>query len=128
MDRKGHAPNDAHRLAAKKMEMDRRNEIMKHFPALLSRWKGKSARLWNLSSSHPTLCIVLYGNDRTGSLEVACIDPERIEAPLRWENSDIQIGKAQNGMFKVIDQKAGVLISDCVVETKEFDKKPYQRQ
>lgn len=101
---------------------------MRHFPTLLSRWKGTSARLWVLTSSHPTLSIVLYDNDSTGSLEVACLDPERIEAPLRWENSDIQIVKAKNGMFNVIDQKAGVLISECGVEIKEFDKKSYERQ
>ena len=108
--------------------MDRRDEIMKHFPTLLSRWKGISARLWNLSSSHQALRIVLYDSDRKGCLEVLCIGPERIEAPLRRENSDIQISKAKNGMFNVIDQKAGVLISDCGVEIKEFNKKPHERQ
>ncbi len=110
------------------MEIDKRDDIMRHFPKLLSRWKGISARLWELTSSHPTLRITLYDRERDGSLEVICISPKHIKAPLRWDNSDIQVKKSQNEGFDVIDMNAGVLISECGVEIKEFDKKPHERR
>ncbi len=109
--------------------MDNRDDIMRHFPTLLARWKGASGRLWELTSSHPILRIALYDNDRSGCLEVICIDPERIEAPRHWKNADIVIEKTGgNGLFNVIDRAASVYITNCGVEVKEFSQKPHERR
>jgi len=105
---------------------DRRDEILRHFPALLNRWRGVDARLWTLSSAHPILLIVLCDHQRPGSLEIACIAPERIEAPHRWTNSNLNI-QNDGDLFRVIDEGARVLISRCGVEIKEFSNKPWER-
>ncbi len=111
------------------MTEDRRDEVLRHFPTLLARWRGVSARLWELTKSHPTLRITLCEDGRSGSLEIACLDPEHISAPLRWEDSDIHVEKAAgDGLFDVVDERARVRISSCGVEIAEFDKKPYERR
>jgi hypothetical protein len=108
------------------MQEDRRDDILRHFPTFLNRWSGVDGRLWELSSSHPILRIVIYDHDRSGSLEVLCIDPERIEAPTRWKNTNIRIEKTENG-FDVLDEGAGIRISNCGVEIKEFPTRPWER-
>ncbi len=106
--------------------MDRRDDILRHFPELLARWRGADARLWTLSSSLPTLVILLYEPERPGCLEIACIGPERIEALHHWKHSNIEVEKEAD-MFKVVDTAAHVQITRCGVEIKEHDKKPWER-
>ncbi len=105
--------------------MDRREDMMRHFPTLLARWKGANARLWNLTQSHPTLTILLTKEDAPGCLIVSCISPERIESPRYWDDAEIRVELAQN-MFVVSDDRAEVRISECGVEVKELERKPWE--
>ena len=106
--------------------MDRRDDMMRHFPTLLGRWNGGGARLMSLTYSHQTLTILLTRGDRKGCLEVACVGPERIEAPCFWNDSLIEIEKAPE-LFDVIDTTANVRISGCHVSLHEYDKEPWER-
>ncbi len=98
---------------------------MRHFPTLLGRWNGGHARLWNLTQSHPTLTILLTKEDSPGCLLIHCLSPNRIEAPRHWDDSDIQV-EMDLEMFRVVDHGARVQISECGVELKEFDRKPWE--
>ena len=107
---------------------DGRDNIMRHFPTLLKRWKGVTARLLELTVAHPTLRIVLYDQDRPGCLEVICIAPEKISAPCEWQNANLIVEKVAGagGLFNVVDREAGVEIGNCGVEIKEFPQKWYE--
>lgn len=106
--------------------MDRRTDIMRHFPRRLTRWRGSHARLWSLTSSHPTLTILLTKDGVTGGLMIVCTGPERIEAPRSWENSDIQV-ELDTRSLRLVDRGANVLISECSVELKEFDLMEWEK-
>ena len=105
--------------------MDRRADMMRHFPKLLGRWKGAHARLWNLTESHPTLTILLTKDGAAGCLLISCVSPNRIEAPRHWDNSNIQV-ELDSEMFRVIDESAQVRILDCGVAVREMEKKPWE--
>jgi len=60
------------------------NLILRHFPALLSRWKGKQARLYNLTTSHRKVQLKLSNNrykDNISHLLISMIEPPQNE----WE-------------------------------------------
>ena len=101
--------------------MDRRVDILRHFPSLLGRWRGASAELGELTSSHQTLRIFLHFPNRNGFLSVECIDPQRIEAPVTWPNAQIEITADDQDGYLVCDVAAGVRIRTGSVEVKEFD-------
>ena len=99
--------------------------MLRHFPTLLARWCGSYARLWELTSSHPTLTILLEREETPGCLVVQCLSPERIEAPRTWHDSDLRIEKAQES-FNVLDTAAGVKVLECGVILKEHPKKLWE--
>ena len=105
--------------------IDRRDDILRHFPTLLGRWQGTHARLWELSSSHPTLSILLSCDDRAGCLFIHCTSPEHIQSPRHWPHADIRVVKSAE-RFDVIDDAAAVKISNCGVEIKEHTNKPWE--
>ena len=104
--------------------MDRRADILRHFPKMLARWKGAQARLWTLTSSLPTLTILLTKPDDPGCLLIRCGSPDRIESPQHWADSDIQIELGAQ-LFCVIDKFADVRISECEVSLTEMKNKPW---
>ena len=104
---------------------DSRDERIKEFQETLERWNGSPARLWTLSSGYPTLKLILFNEESTGSLEVTCISPARIQSQHRWENSHIVVEKSDGGMFNVVDENGGLRISECGVQLKEFSERPY---
>ncbi|MEM6995084.1 MAG: hypothetical protein AAF721_31515 [Myxococcota bacterium] len=103
---------------------DRRDDILRHFETLLGRWRGARARLWELSSSHATLSILLTRDEGEGCLLIHCVSPTRIEAPRHWSHADIRVATAEE-VFDLIDDAAGVRISNCGVEVKEHPKRPW---
>lgn len=105
--------------------MDRRVDIMRHFPKRLERWKGADARLWTLTSGHPVLTILLTRPGQKGCLLISCGSPTRIESPRHWSPSDIQI-ELDTNLFKVTDRLASVLISECEVGISEQDTVPWE--
>jgi hypothetical protein len=102
--------------------------ILKSSATFLSRWKGAKAEFRELTSSHKTLRILLTREDEAGNLMIACLDPLRIQGPVRWENSDIAVSRAflpEDGTdgFLVSDAHAGVQILCGAIEVKENVKK-----
>ena len=101
--------------------MDRRTEILRHFPTLLARWRGADAQLREMTLSHRTLRLFLQSPNRNGFLLVACIDPLHIEAPVSWTNACLEITVDDRDGYFVCDSKARVGIRTGSVEVKEFD-------
>jgi hypothetical protein len=99
------------------------NRTLKTCATLLERWKGASAMMWELTASHKSLRIVLM-KEGSGNLLLACLDPIRLRGPIRWENSDLLVSKAQlqegepEG-FLVVDAGADVEILCGGIEVKE---------
>ena len=104
-------------------KLDRRLDIMRHFPNRLGRWIGADAQLWSLSSSMPKLSILLTFQKYDECLIISCGSPERICAPYRWSNSSVGI-ELDSDLFKVVDEEAGVLISNCSISLNE-SRKPW---
>lgn len=106
----------------RQLEMiDRRIDILRHFPTLLARWQGADAQLKELTSSHRTLRLFLQSPNRNGFLLVSCIDPLHIEAPVSWTNARLEVVTDDQDGFLVFDAGAGVRIQTGSVEVKEFD-------
>jgi hypothetical protein len=98
---------------------DRRLDMLRHFPALLSRWAGAWATMSELTASHRTLRIVLQQHGRAGRLEIACIGPEFLHGPVQWPEADIKIALHADQGFVVSDAVADVRIITASVEIKE---------
>jgi len=103
---------------------DRRDDPLRHVTPLLDRWRGADARLWELTSSHAALRIVLTRPDKAGCLVVS-IAPERIEAPRDWFDADIGI-EQHDGALHVVDDRAAVRIIGEGVEVAEYPTKPWE--
>jgi hypothetical protein len=101
----------------------RMQDIARHFPTFLRRWRGATAQLADLSLSHPTLIILLRRLGQSGNLVIGCIGPTRIHAPHRWDDCDIEISVNADGGFWVLDHKADVKITTEHVEIAEDVKK-----
>ncbi|ANH67152.1 hypothetical protein ABE85_05430 [Mitsuaria sp. 7] len=101
---------------------DRRNDMLRHIPALLKRWQGADALLREMTWSHRTLRLVLQSPDRGGFLSIACIDPLYIQAPVSWSGADIEIAVDDVDGFLLVDAQAGVRIQTGNVEVKEFNR------
>ncbi len=104
---------------------DKRHDMMRHFPTILDRWKGADARLWTLTSGHPTLTILLSRREESRFLLIHCASPLRINAPQHWTPSDIRV-ELDVDMFRVVDENAGVCISDCGVGLHETTVPPWE--
>ena len=106
--------------------MDRRDDMMRHFPTILARWRGGDAQLWTLTSSHPTLVILVTKEGKDGCLLIHCGTPDRIEAPRRWAGCNFAVRKA-NDMFDLIDESADARILECGISLKERAEKPWEK-
>ena len=74
---------------------------------MLRRWRGSPVRVWSLSSSHPTLTVVLGESPHDGkNLVVMCIGPRWVAGPLSWFNGDLEVSVAGEG------QERGFVVSD----------------
>ena len=80
--------------------------------------------MWELTSSHKSLRVLLRREGIAGNLVVACIDPFVIKGPVRWTHSDLRVEvttRAEGGetWFRVVDETAGVEIVCGGLEVKE---------
>lgn len=105
--------------------MDRRTDMMRHFPAMLERWRGADARLWTLTSGHPTLTILLTRPNKKQCLLIHYASPASIEAPRHWSPSDIHVELAEE-MFRVRDTQSAVSIEECGVSLSEQPIPPWE--
>ncbi len=76
-----------------------------------------------LTRSHATLSIILFGDERDSNLVIYCIGPEHISGPITWDDSEIVIEAAQlqSGRegIALIDKKHGVRLTADSFEVKE---------
>jgi len=98
---------------------DGRLDMLRHFPALLSRWRGSHAQMTELTTSHRTLRIVLRREGHSGHLLIACIYPLTIHAPAEWTDADVTIGLHGAEDFVVTDTRADVRVVTGSVEVAE---------
>ena len=89
----------------------------------LQRWHGHPARMLELTRSHATLRI-LVGDDPYGTnLVIACLDPQSISGPTRWENSAIVLEVANPESdppaILIVDEQNGLRVIAETVEVKE---------
>ncbi len=79
--------------------------ILRHAHGLLGRWKGKEARLFNLTTSHRKIQLKIsddrYQNDLPYLL-ISMHEPIKMNGPFDWDNADIEI-QFEGGNYKVID-------------------------
>lgn len=105
--------------------MDRRDDMIRHFPTILARWRGGDAQLWNITTSHPTLVILVIKEELAGCLIIHCSVPRRIEAPRTWKDCEFMVRKGEE-MFDLVDEAANARILDCGVSLSEHPKKPWE--
>ncbi len=101
---------------------DREDAILRHFPTLLSRWHGSIVRMSGPTTSHRSLTLRLEQHGRRGNLEIACIYPTHIHAPVEWHESRIDVIRDGTG-FAVVDEEHEVRILCSHVEIAE-NRKP----
>jgi hypothetical protein len=96
------------------------DNIVRHFPTILARWKGGSARMWELTTSHSTLTLIITKPSQEGTLGVHCIDPLYVRGPCRWEDSELAVSYNGQGEFVVRDLRADVEVRSGMVEIAEY--------
>lgn len=102
---------------------EHRQKLLKSAKTFLARWNGQAAELWSMPRSHRTLRVVV-GDDplEQGNLVIACVDPQWIQAPVRWASCAISICADDTGSeleYCVEDAEANVLIRCGKVELAE---------
>ena len=99
-------------------------KVAKGSNTMLRRWRDTPVRVWEVTTSHRSLVLVL-GQDPTSmhNLVVACIGPIRMEGPFEWSSSslEVRIGSGSGGEpeFRVVDEAADFEIRCPAVEVKE---------
>jgi hypothetical protein len=98
--------------------------IIKSAHTFLSRWEGASAELWELTSHHKSLRILIRREDQPGNLVLSCLDPIKIKGPVRWTICDLRVtltalAGSQEPGFCVADPSAGVEVLCGAIEVKE---------
>jgi hypothetical protein len=108
------------------MTTDYAARIVKSAATFLGRWRGATAHLRELTSSHQTLRIELYrASDQNECLQLACIEPSLIRAPILWEQSDVHVahvGDAPDPYFVITDAVADVEIRCGHLELAEMPR------
>ncbi len=102
--------------------MDRRREMLRHFPALLARWAGGDAQMYELTVTHATLLLRVTRRDSPGHLEVACLGPTSIKGPVEWSDSNLKVNLDDPDGFVVTDESCGLEIKTEGVEVAEYLK------
>jgi hypothetical protein len=101
-------------------------KLLKSCSTFLARWKDADALLWELTSSHKSLTIVLTRAGSHGNLVLACLGPVWLHGPVRWERSDLSVSEARlpdgGDGFRVSDRGSQVEILCEAVEIAENRK------
>lgn len=94
---------------------------------MLKRWKGYPAGLFELTSSHASLTIIVSGAEAGRNLVISCGGPEHIRGPFRWPDSDISISVVRLDSdpigVAVADESAGLLVTAETFGVREHVKK-----
>ncbi|UCG17239.1 MAG: hypothetical protein JSV19_04250 [Phycisphaerales bacterium] len=87
-------------------------KTLKSARTFLSRWNGTNAEMWELTTSHKALDVVIRRNYDSGNLVISCLDPVTIKGPVRWKECQLRVSTTtldetgENG-FSVADERAG---------------------
>lgn len=83
------------------------NKVIKSATTFLQRWSGLPGQMWELTSSHKTLRIVITRSTEQQNLMLSCIDPRSIKGPIVWSSSQLQVSQVNLGMNDI-----GYLVQD----------------
>ncbi len=78
--------------------------------------------LWELTASHKALTIVLTRGEAGRYLVLSCLEPERLQGPIRWEHAELAISRARLGHedgFLVTDANANLEVACGAIEVAE---------
>ena len=100
------------------------DRTIKSAMTFLSRWKGANAEMWELTTSHKSLGILLRRENEGKNLLLACLDPLTINGSIKWLDCNLRIetetrGKIGETVVRVLDDAAGVEIVCGGLEVKE---------
>lgn len=91
--------------------------------SMVERWHGRDAAMFELTKSHTTLVVTIFGDQYGNNLVVYCLAPEHICGPTQWSDSHIRIEetKLESGIDGVVllDARNGVRITAESFEVKE---------
>jgi hypothetical protein len=106
-------------------QLSRQQDMLRHFPTLLSRWAGAFARMSSLDPSCPRALLLEFTRPESrGCLRLACIAPSFIHGPTEWPNAHVTVALAPDGDgFIVSDAAANVSVSTGRVEISEHQDK-----
>lgn len=98
------------------------HSVLRHFPTLLKRWKGKQFRLVNLTESHRSIAIRLSGNRYNHTLPcliISCGGPISMKGNFDMDTNDLEV-KQVGENYIVYDKQnnfelvcEGVEIAEC---------------
>lgn len=90
---------------------------------IVERWHGHPARMLELTRSHATMSVVVFGQKYGNNLVISCLSPEYICGPTSSCDSEIKIAFVQLNAgsegIALIDEKNGVRITAESFEVKE---------
>ena len=90
---------------------------------MVRRWHGRLARMYELTFSHTTLTVLVYGDTPRENLVISCPGPEYIQGPTQWENSRIvlqttTLPSGDEGIV-LLDEENGVRVEAGSFEVRE---------
>jgi hypothetical protein len=93
---------------------------------MITRWHGYDARMLELRRSHFTLTIAAHGKEHGKNLVIACVEPEFISGPTRWQSCELAIESTTlpSGAegVAIVDKKNGVRVLAASFEVAEHRK------
>ena len=106
---------------------ERIRDIMRHYPTLLKRWAGGTARVLELTTSHATLTIHIEHPHKDGNLQIAVSPPLHFHGPFIWPECEIDISLTEDLNFVVRDKTSNYeILTEHVLGVYE-NAKPHHR-
>ena len=90
----------------------------------LSRWSGAMAEMWEMTSHHKSLRVILRRESNSSNLVLVCLDPVWVKGPVKWMNSDLRVEtttlpESREIGFAVVDDSVGFKAICGALEVKE---------
>ena len=106
---------------------ERIRDLMRHYPTLLKRWAGGTARILELTTSHATLTIRIEHPRKDGNLQIAISPPLHFHGPFLWPDCEIDISLTDDLNFVVRDKTSdNEILTEHVLGIYE-NAKPHHR-
>ncbi len=98
--------------------------LLRHFPKLLGRWKGKEVRLCNLTTSHRSITIQVSDNRfvyNIPHLRIICMGPISMKGKFDLETNDLEV-REEGNIYIVYDKSSDFELACEMVEIKESNE------